>query len=275
MNEAKISFLGPQGTNSEFAALQYDSNAQLIASHTMYEAMMNVENGVSEFAVCAIENSLEGSVNEVIDILINPKYDLKIFSELVIKINHLLVGKSDVDLNKINAIYSHPQALAQCRESIIKLGKQINLIASTSTAAAVESAMFDDNACAIASSHAAKQYNAKVYKKDFADNLDNFTRFVVIGKSLNSPTGNDKTSIAFTTQHDRPGSLVEILKLFSSQKLNLTKIESRPTKSKLGTYVFLVDVYSHCNNEPLKSVISEITEIADWIKILGSYPMID
>ena len=275
MSNTKISFLGPQGTNSEFAALEYNPNAQLISSHTMYEAMMNVENGVSEYAVCAIENSLEGSVNEVIDTLINPKHNLKIFSELVIKINHLLVGKSGIDLSQIDAIYSHPQALAQCRESITRLGNKIDLIASSSTAAAVESAMSFDNACAIASSHAAKQYNATVYKKDFSDNLDNFTRFVVIGKSLNSPSGNDKTSIAFTTQHDKPGSLVEILKLFSSQKLNLTKIESRPTKSKLGTYVFLVDVYSHCDNEPLKNVIKEITKIADWIKVLGSYPMTD
>ena len=275
MSNNTISYLGPQGTNSEFAALQYNPNAQFIASHTMYEAMMNVENDISEFAVCAIENSLEGSVNEVIDILINPKHDLKIFSELVVKINHLLVGASGIDLDQVDTIYSHPQALAQCRESIASLGNQIDLIASPSTAAAVESALSIKNACAIASSHAAEHYSATVYKKDFADNVDNFTRFVVIGKTLNSPTGNDKTSIAFTTQHDKPGSLVEILKLFSSQKLNLTKIESRPTKSKLGTYVFLVDVYSHSENEPLKNVIKEITKIADWIKILGSYPMID
>ena len=128
MNEKTISFLGPEGTNSEFAALKYDQSAKLIPVHTMYEAMMNVHNDVSQYAMCAIENSLEGSVNEVIDVLIDHDNALMIYGEIIIKINHLLVGPRNLDINKLKFIYSHPQALAQCRKSIAELSSNMELI---------------------------------------------------------------------------------------------------------------------------------------------------
>ncbi|MDG1990022.1 MAG: prephenate dehydratase [Dehalococcoidia bacterium] len=274
MSKATISFLGPEGTNSEFAALKYDKDARLISVRTMYEAMMNVHNNVSQYAMCAIENSLEGSVNEVIDVLINRSNALMIYGEIIIKINHLLVGPRNFDINNLKSIYSHPQALAQCRQSISSLSSNIELIPASSTAAAVEEAMNVENACAIATEHAASHYEAEIYRENFADSEDNFTRFVVVSKNSHKPTGNDKTSIAFTTQHDKPGSLVEILKLFSMHALNLSKIESRPTKARLGTYVFLIDIDAHSEQEPLKSVLNEIMKIADWLKIIGSYPKI-
>ena len=274
MNEKTISFLGPEGTNSEFAALKYDQSAKLIPVHTMYEAMMNVHNDVSQYAMFAIENSLEGSVNEVIDVLIDHDNALMIYGEIIIKINHLLVGPRNLDINKLKFIYSHPQALAQCRKSIAELSSNMELIPASSTAAAVEDAMNIENACAIATEHAANHYQAEIYKENFADSEDNFTRFVVVSKNSHEATGNDKTSIAFTTQHDKPGSLVEILKLFSMHTLNLSKIESRPTKARLGTYVFLIDIDAHSTQEPLKSVLNEIMKIADSLKIIGSYPKI-
>ena len=272
MNRKSISYLGPEGTNSEFAAFQYDPVAELIATSTMTEAILNIKNDLSDFAICAIENSLEGPINEVLDILIDPNNDLKIFDELVLRINHLLVGPINLKIDQVRFIFSHPQALAQCRNSIASLSKNMKLISSSSTATAVESAMKENQSAAIATKYAADLYHAKVIKDDFADSQDNFTRFVIIGKNDNEPSGNDKTSIAFTAQHDRPGSLVEILQLFSNNNLNLTKIESRPTKSMLVTYVFLIDVDAHYQDMHLNEVILEIKKIADWVKIIGSYP---
>jgi prephenate dehydratase len=231
-----------------------------------------VERNEADAAVCAIENALDGGINETIDLLLREQDMISVCGEVVIPIRHLLVGAPGLDLQQVQAVYSHPSALAQCREQLQRLAPQARAVAALSTTAAIEASMAEPGTLAVGNALSAELYHATVYAEDIADEPGNETRFVVIGRQDAPATGDDKTSIAFTTHHDRPGSLVEVLGIFSKRGINLTRIESRPTRRALGTYVFLLDVQGHRADAAVAEALDEARGVTLWLRVLGSYP---
>ncbi|MDA0365200.1 MAG: prephenate dehydratase [Chloroflexi bacterium] len=268
----RVAYLGPRGTYSEAAALRFAPGAERVPSATVAAAVSAVERGEADVAVCAIENSIEGGVNETIDQLLRPDFPLKIAGEVVLPIRHALVGAAGVDLAAPTLVYSHPQALAQCRRRLAELVPAARPVAALSTAAAIEASVSEPGSLGIGNAFAAELYGARVYADDVGDEPGNETRFVAVAHADHEPTGDDKTSLAFTTQHDRPGSLVEVLLHFSRRGINMTHIESRPTRRQLGTYVFLVDVHGHRDDATLADAVNEVSRVTSWLRVLGSYP---
>ena len=269
----RLSHLGPRGTYTEAAALRYAPDAELLPLPTVIAAIDAVRHGEADAAVCAMENSLEGSVSiETLDLLIRPDFELLIAGEVTLPIQHALVGGPGIDLAHATVVYSHPQALAQSRRTLATLAPNAQPRAALSTAGAIESAMHEPGALAVGNELAASLYGATVYARDIGDEHDNTTRFVVLAKEDAPRTGDDKTSLAFTTQHDRPGSLVEVLAMFAQRGINLTRIESRPTRQQLGTYVFFLDVQGHRTDPVVADALRAAAQIALWVGVLGSYP---
>ncbi len=269
----RISHLGPTGTYTEAAARLFDPDGVLTPVATVAAAIQAVRDGDADAAVCAIENSIDGSVSiETMDLLISPDFELQVGGEVVVDIQHHLVGAAGIDPAAAQAVYSHPSALAQCRRRLAELAPEAKPIAALSTAGAVEASMHQPGALAVGSEYAAALYGATIYARDIGDERDNATRFVVLSRQDGVSTGDDKTSLAFTTAHDRPGSLVEVLQLFARHGLNLTRIESRPTRQQLGTYVFFCDVQGHRSDPVFADVLRETATITQWLRVLGSYP---
>ena len=268
----RISYLGPPGTHTESAAIEYDPNAQLMPYATVQDAVSAVERDEADLAICAIENALEGAVIETLIILQNEILSVNITAEIVIPIKHALVGIPGQSLEKIATVHSHPQALAQCRESLVSLVPNAKPVAALSTAAAIDSASQNPNTLAIGNIRAASPRSLHVYNSDISDNKNNQTRFIALGKNTTHPTGDDKTSLVFTMAYDMPGSLVDVLLPFAQRKINLSKIESRPTRQQLGTYYFFVDIHGHRDDVVITDAIKEAQPKTQWLNILGSYP---
>lgn len=268
----RLAHLGPRGTYTEAAAALYDPDAELLPVATVTEAVASVERGDAEACVCALENSLEGGVRETLDQLLREDLALAIAGEVVLPIRHLLLGAHGCDPATASVVYSHPQALAQCRRRLATLAPAAQPVAALSTAAAIESALAEPGALAVGNAHAAELYGAHVFDSDLADESDNETRFVVLAGADHPPTGDDKTSIGFTTQHDRPGSLMAALTLFFDQNINLTRVESRPTRRQLGTYIFLLDMEGHRSDATLTEALDALGGLAEWLRVFGSYP---
>ena len=224
-------------------------------------------------AVCAFENSIAGTVSiETIDLLLKPDFPLNICGEVVLDISHMLIGRGDLNLEKIHTVYSHPSALAQCRQSLQSLVPQANQIELLSTTAAVETAMADGASAAIAGDLAAKEFGAYILARDIGDEKHNATRFLVLSKDKTNPTGDDKTTLVFNTiDAESAGSLVNVLEIFANRGINLTRIESRPTRRQLGTYVFSVDVQGHQSDENVAQALEEMEMNTSWVNVLGSY----
>lgn len=268
----RVSFLGPAGTYAEAASLLYAPNANLVPARTFTAAAQAVEDGEADEAVCAIENALEGPVAETLAILVRDELALSIHAEIVLDIRHSLVGAPGLDLETVPVVYSHPQALAQCRRRLSELVPAAQPVAALSTAAAIEAAMAEPGTIAVGNQRAAELYSAHCYADDIADLPNNQTRFVVLARSEVEPTGDDKTSLVFTMAHDRPGSLVEVLQPFAERSINMTKIESRPTGQQLGTYFFFADVEGHQQEAAVAAAIAEARPHTQWLRVLGSYP---
>ena len=269
----RISHLGPTGTYTEAASRRFDPTADLLPVATVSAAIQAVRDGQADAAVCAMENSIEGSVSiETMDILIGPEFELRVCGEVVVAIQHHLVGAPGINAAAATKVYSHPQGLAQCRQRLHELAPNAQPVAALSTAGAVEASIKEPGALAVGSEYAAELYGASIYARDIGDERDNETRFVVLAKEDAAPTGDDKTSLAFTVAADRPGSLVEVLQLFAQHGINLTRIESRPTRRQLGTYVFFCDVQGHRSDAIVRGVLEETAQITQWLRVLGSYP---
>lgn len=268
----RIAHLGPRGTYTEAAALAYEPDAELIAVASVAAAVAAVQQGDADAAVCALENSIEGSVRETVDLMLREDTTLKMRGEVVVSIRHALVGRPGIDLAAATVVYSHPQALAQCRARLAELAPRAEPIAALSTAGAIESAVAEPGTLAVGNVLAAGIYGATVYADDIADAPGNETRFAVLAREDHPPSGDDKTSLAFTTAHDRPGTLVAVLREFSERGLNLTHVESRPTRLALGTYVFLLDFLGHRLDEVVRDALASVEKQASWLRILGSYP---
>ncbi|MBZ2164856.1 prephenate dehydratase [Methanobacterium spitsbergense] len=263
----KIGFLGPVGTFTEEAAALVGNN--LVAFDTILQVLDAVEENEVDVGVVPIENSIEGPVGITLDLLVHD-YDLKIKREIIISISHNLLINPKTNINNIKLVNSHMQALSQCRNFIESLNVVVN--ATPSTSAAAEMVKGNNNSAAIGTKRAAEIYGLKIVETDIQDYKNNVTRFVVISKKDHRQTGNDKTSIVFSIVEDKPGGLYEILGLFADNNINLTKIESRPSKEKLGNYIFFVDLEGHRTDELIRYILNIIRSKVGYIKVLGSYP---
>ncbi len=216
-----------------------------------------------------VENSLEGSINQNYDLFFN--YDLKVCGEVVVRVAHCLIVNKGTTIDQIKAVYSHPQALAQCRNYLEKMKWEI--IPAYDTAGSVKIIKEQKllNAAAIASQRAAELYEMQILAKDIADNKENYTRFFVLSQEDSPPTGKDKTSIIFSAKHE-PGSLYNALGEFAKRNINLTRIESRPTKKTAWEYNFYLDFEGHRTEAKCAEALKALEKYATFIKILGSYP---
>ncbi len=270
----RIAYLGPPGTFSEEAALRYDSQAELVPFPNVSAVASAVSTGMADEGVVAIENSLEGSVTDTLDLLIHES-SLAIRWELVLPIEHCLLARPEVQAHQVKAIFSHPQALAQCRRFLEKCFPKVQAVAALSTANAVEQALSHaEPAAAIGTRRAAAIYGAQILAQGIQDRAANVTRFVVLAHEDHPPTGGDRTSIAFYMEEaeDRPGSLVEVLQEFAARGLNLSKIESRPSKESLGKYFFLVDIEGHREDPLVAQALERVRFRTGRLKVFGSYP---
>ena len=268
----RIAYLGPPGTFTEEAALKYDEKAQLIPFSTISAVATAVDTGIADEGVVAIENSLEGSVTETLDLLIH-ETRLLIRQEIVLPIEHHLLAKPGTKASEIKVIFSHPQALAQCRRFLERCFPQAQMMAALSTAAAVEQMMSSPSPTgAIGTKRAATLFGAEILARNIQDYSPNLTRFVVLAPADHPPTGRDKTSLCFSFAEDRPGLLFRVLQEFAQRNINLTKVESRPSKESLGRYIFLVDLEGHRQELLIVEVLEAVEAKTSLFKIFGSYP---
>ena len=262
-----ISFLGPKGTFTHEAANMIGD--ELIPYCTIPAVMESVVNNETEFGIVPIENSIEGPVGITLDSLAH-KFDLKIFKEIIIPINQNLIVNPGCEMEDIEDVYSHAQAIAQCQEFISRHKIQPHYAVSTANAA--KSIIGDNSKAAIGNAKAAELYDLEILRPNIQDTDNNETRFVVLSNDDHEPTGDDKTSIIFSIYEDRPGGLYNILGIFQKNNINLTKIESRPSKKGLGKYLFFVDFNGHKDSDIIRNIIDEIDENTYFLKVLGSYP---
>ncbi len=267
-----LAFLGPSGTYTEEAALLYDASASLMPFPSITAVGSAVVSGEVAQGVVPIENSIEGSVNFTLDLLVS-QGSLLIQREIVLPIEHYLMGNPGTRFEDVRVIYSHPQALAQCQEYLERMFPDAERSASLSTAQAVGDALNSKvPAAAIAPRRSAELYSAEILDSRIQDVATNVTRFVVLAESDHAPTGNDKTSLFFTFQEDVPGQLYTVMGEFAHRDINLAKIESRPTKRSLGQYIFFVDCDGHRQDRLLGEAIDAVRNRASSLRVMGSYP---
>lgn len=266
----RLFYLGPPGTYGEQAALTYDPTAELTPVANNGAIVYAVAQGAEDEGVAPIENSLEGPVTETLDALLREE-SVFIRGELVLPIEHNLIASPGTRLEDISVVMSHPQALAQCRGFLERVLPRARLEAALSTAGAVEEALRTPGAAAIGAARAAQLFGGTILAAGVQDAEHNETRFIVLGRSDAEPTGDDKTSIALTTAHDRPGTLVDSLRQFSDRGINLTRVESRPSREALGIYVFFLDVQGHRGDAVIAEALEALGERAN-VRLLGSYP---
>ena len=270
-----IGFLGPVGTYTEEAALHYDPEADLQPFPTIGAVGLAVSSAITQEGVVPIENSLEGSVTDTLDLLISQS-GLSIRQEVVLVIDHYLMASPGTRSADIQVIYSHPQALAQCREFLERCFPNAQQMASLSTVAAVSDMSASSvPAAAIAPRRAADLHDVQIIGRSIQDYSNNVTRFVVLANEDHPPTGKDKTSICFTFDDDAPGLLYQALGEFAQRSINLVKVESRPTKQSLGRYIFLIDCHGHREDPLVKEALERLAEPVSMLKVLGSYPRWD
>ena len=231
--------------------------------------MDSVAGGKTELGIVPIENSIEGPVGITLDSLAH-KFNLNIFGEIIISINQNLIVNPGTSMDDIEDVYSHSQAIAQCQEFISQNNIQPHY--AVSTASAAKSIVGDKTKAAIGNAKTVELYDLEILKANIQDTDNNETRFVVLSKDNHEITGNDKTSIIFSIYEDRPGGLYNILGIFQKNNINLTKIESRPSKKGLGKYLFFVDFEGHKDGEIIQNILSEISKNTYFLKVLGSYP---
>ena len=268
----KLAYLGPQGTYSEQAARDWDSDAILVPVDSIPSVASSVVSGDADEGVVPIENSIEGGVTFTLDLLIHDS-NLSICGETVVTINQCLMAQTQIELEGIKIVMSHPQSLGQCREFLRENLSKAELIASLSNSAAVREMMESDvSTAAISSKRAAEIYGAEILMENVEDRPNNETRFVILSHVDEERTGSDMTSLCFEYQDDSPGILSQSLREFASRNINLAKIVSRPNKKSLGRYVFLADIEGHRSDSLVAEALEALRAQVSMIKVLGSYP---
>ena len=268
----RIGVLGPEGTYSEKAALRWSRDLperKLVYFSDFEEVLGAVESGTIEAGIVPVENSLEGAVTVVMDLLLHR--EVVIIGEVNVPIRHCLVGRGD---GVVSVILSHPQALAQCRHYLRENYPRAEIRTTGSTSHAASLAREFPEMAAIAEAGTAEKYGLRILAREIQDVSDNVTRFIVAGRNMAEATGKDKTSLVIHLQRDRPGALFSILQDFASREINLTRIESRPSRMGLGDYYFYIDLEGHVNDSSVKAALNGIREKATMVKVLGSYPRI-
>jgi len=263
-----VSYLGPRATFAHLAALQrFGSSTTYLPARTISDVFLDVQKGRADYGVVPIENSTEGIVSHTLDMFMES--DLKIFSEVMLEVSHNLMSKGR--LQDIRKVYSHPQALGQCRKWLEANLPHAELVATSSTAQAAELAAKDPAAAAIASELSAEIYHVDLLVRRIEDSPNNYTRFLVIGHSIAERGEHDKTSLMFSIKH-RAGALSEVLEKFSTHNINLTRIESRPSRQQAWEYVFFVDLEGHIEDPLVAQALREASDSCIFLKCLGSYP---
>lgn len=266
-----VAYLGPEATfTHEAARLKFGSAVTYLGAGSIGEIFNSVEKGYADYGVVPVENSIEGAVTHTLDVLIDS--NVKVCAEVMLEISHNLLSK-EKDISRIKKIYSNPQVFGQCRTWIKMNLPNAELIEVSSTAKAALKASKERKCAAIASQLAADLYGLNVLSRDIEDVPHNVTRFLVISKNYAGYTGNDKTSIMFAVK-DRVGALHDSLKAFKQNNINLTKIESRPSKKKPWEYYFFADFIGHCEDKKVKTAMDELEKHCSVIKMLGSYPSV-
>ena len=262
-----VSFQGERGAYSEAAARSFFSKQiETVPQTTFAEVLKKTSSGKTQYSILPVENSLEGSVGESYDLLYSTS--LNATGEIYHRIEHCLIGTGNID--EIDTVYSHPQALGQCRKFIEEYNMKTIPAYDTAGSVKMIKELNKNNCACIASKEAAEIYNMPIILDNIANNLNNYTRFLILSKESSSKTGNDKTSIIFSIKHE-PGSLFRIIENFHKNNVNLTKIESRPTKSNTWEYNFYVDFEGHQNNTKILKMLNTIKQDTLFMKILGSY----
>lgn len=270
---AKIGFQGEHGAYSEEAIFKhFGRDATTVPVVSIHEVFRLTEAGELDLGVVPIENSVEGSINETYDMLISS--DLSVTGEIILRVVHCLISIPSARLSDIKQVYSHPQALAQCRNFVRSLGATPVVTYDTAGSAKMIKEKRLKASAAIAGEQAAKIYGLKVLKRGIEDYSTNSTRFLIVsrkGSATRPARGESKTSLIFSLAHT-PGSLYNALEAFASAKVNLTKIESRPTKERPWEYYFILDFQGDKDDPKMKKVLAELAKRTAFMKVLGSYP---
>ncbi len=266
----KIAFQGERGAYSEMAALQhFGPGIELEPCRTLSDVFEVVEGGRADHAIVPIENSIEGSVNETYDLLLKTK--LMVSSEVYLRVVHCLIGMSDSRAEEIKIVYSHPQALGQCREFIRSRGLEAIPFYDTAGGVKMLKQLELKEAAAIAGERAAETYGMKILARGIEDSKNNYTRFLVLGWNDAEPSGKDKTLVIFTTKHV-PAALYKAIGEFAERNISLTMIMSRPTKEKPWEYNFYVDFEGHRSDANVRECLERLRARTTFLKVIGSYP---
>lgn len=265
-----VAFQGEIGAYSEEAAYRFfGASIQLKPCESLADVFQAVTLDEAHFGIVPMENSLEGSVSGSYDLLLESQ--LKVCGETELRIVHCLIGMPESRLDLIKRVYSHPQALGQSRAFLKHLGCELITMYDTAGSVKMLKEQGSIDAGAVASARAAEIYGMKILAREIEDNPNNFTRFFILSSHDSPRTGNDKTSLVFSVKH-KPGALYESLKTLADCQLNMTKIESRPTRQKQWEYHFYVDVEGHRDDKNFKEAIAGLENTTLFIKVLGSYP---
>src|SRR6266478_5113711 len=264
----RITYLGPEATFTHQAAIRrFGSSLRYQSQKTITDVFNEVSKNRADYGVVPIENSTEGVVTHTLDMFVDS--DLKIVAQIVLRIQHCLLSRCR--RLKIRKLFAHPQALAQCRGWVQNHLPRAEIIETSSNARSAEFAAKEKDSAAIAGVLAAEKYGVRIVEQDIQDNAANATRFLVLGRQCSPPTAKDRTSIMFSIV-DQVGALYRALSPFRRYRINMTKIESRPSKRKAWEYFFFVDCDGHLTDRKVAKAITLLSEQCSFVKVLGSYP---
>jgi len=268
----KIAFLGPEATFSHLAALKnFGLGADYLPVPSIKDVFVEVEKNRADYGVVPIENSTEGIINHTLDMFMES--DLNICAELSVPIELFLLSKSG-NIRNVKKVYSHLQPLAQCRNWLEANLPGVPVVAVSSTTEACKKAISEQSAAAVASKAAGTLYKLEVCAKGIEDSKENITRFLIVGRTPAQRSGADKTSVMVSLK-DHVGALHDMLMPFKTHKINLTKIESRPTRKKAWEYIFFIDFLGHASEPRIQQVLKKLEDSCSIVKVLGSYPRAD
>ncbi|MDQ7031975.1 MAG: prephenate dehydratase [Desulfonauticus sp.] len=264
-----VLFLGPEGTFSHLAALEYlGQSVEFRPKNSIEGIFQGISCGEAELGIIPLENSLQGSVGQSLDLFM--RYEVFIQAELYYQISHNLLSLAK-DISEIKKVYSHPQALEQCSTWLRLYLPEADLLPEASTAKAAKRVTQEQDAAAIGNYKLASLFNLNILASHIEDLPDNWTRFLIIAARPSDKEGKEKTSLVFTLA-DKPGALLEALKVFAREGINLKKLESRPLKGEKWKYVFFADVECDLTQEQYKNLIQDLKNYCYFLRVLGSYP---
>jgi chorismate mutase/prephenate dehydratase len=265
-----IAYFGPEATFTHQAAIRrFGSSLRYVAQKTIADVFTEVSKNRADYGVVPVENSTEGVVTHTLDMFVDS--DLKIVSQIVLRVQQCLMIPPGGTRAKIKKLYVHPQSLAQCRGWIQTNLPRVEIVETSSNARSAELAAKEKHTAAIAGILAAEKYKLRVLEQDIQDNAANATRFLVLGRQCSPPTGQDRTSLMISVT-DKVGALHNAIAAFRRYKINMTKIESRPSKRKAWEYFFFIDCDGHVSDARVAKAIRELGEHCNFVKVLGSYP---